>query len=237
VIRITGLEKRFGRLEVLRGVDLEVRPGRVTGLWGPNASGKSTLIRVVLGLVRPDRGEVRLDGALLGRDWRYRSRIGYMAQRPPFPDNLTGAELLAMLRELRGGGAAVDEGLLEAFRLADELHKPLRSLSGGTRQKLNAALAFHFTPDLLILDEPTAGLDPLASTILKDEVRRARGAGRTVLLISHQMSDVEELADDFVLLLEGRVRWVGPAAEILQRTGQTSLERAVARMLREGVAA
>ncbi len=231
MIRVQGLSKRFGRLTALDGVDLEFPAGAVTALVGPNGSGKTTLIKALLGLARPDAGEITVGDHRLNGDHRYRGRIGYMAQVAPFPENLTAAELFRMITELRESTAGPDGELLEAFGLDRELAKPLRALSGGTRQKVSAVLAFSFHPRILILDEPTAGLDPVASGALKRRIRREREAGATILITSHLLGEVEELADRVAFLLEGRVRFQGPAAELLQATGQERLERAVAALM------
>jgi Cu-processing system ATP-binding protein len=235
MITLQDVAKRFGRVEVLRGVDLALRPGRVTAIVGPNGAGKTTLIKIILGLARADRGRVLFDGRPVTDDPAYRARIGYMPQIARFPEHLTGVDLLAMLEDLRGA-AAVDRGLVERFRLDDQLAKPLRVLSCGTRQKVNAAMAFLFRPDLLVLDEPTAGLDPVASSVLKDEILGARADGRTFLITSHIMSELEELADDVAFLLDGQVRFAGSLDDLKRVTRQVSLERAVARLM-TGVAA
>jgi Cu-processing system ATP-binding protein len=237
MIEVRALEKHYGKLPVLQGLDLDVRPGRVTAVLGPNGAGKTTLIKILLGLARPDGGDVRFDGEPLGDDPAARARIGYMPQIARFPENLTGEELLAMLRDLRGDGARLDEELVDHFRLRDQLPKPLRTLSGGTRQKVNAVMAFLFDPDLLILDEPTAGLDPVSSSILKDKILSARAAGKTLILTSHVMSELEELADDVAFLLDGKVRFAGPVEELKRATRQASLERAIAHMMVREVAA
>jgi Cu-processing system ATP-binding protein len=233
MLEITGLTKRFGKLTVLDGVDLTTRPGRVTAVVGPNGAGKTTLIKSVLGLARPDGGEIRLGGEVVRGD-AYRARIGYMPQIARFPENLSAAELVAMVKDLCGGegAAALDDELVERFALAPHLDKPLRTLSGGTRQKVNAVLAFLFRPTLLILDEPTAGLDPVASAVLKDKILAERAAGRTFVLTSHVMSELAELADDVVFLVEGRVHFAGPVEELLRATRQPTLERAVAHLMR-----
>ena len=237
MIAITGLRKRFGAQEVLRGLDLGIARGRVTAIVGPNGAGKTTLIKTLLGLTRADAGTILFDGApIAGRD-DYRARIGYMPQIARFPENLTGADLLALVTDLRGGTVARDEELVERFELRPSLDKPLRVLSGGTRQKVNAALAFLFAPDLLVLDEPTAGLDPVSSGILKDKIAAARLAGRTVVLTSHIMSELEELSDDVAFLLDGEVRCAGPLADLKRETRQLTLERAVAEMMLRGRAA
>ena len=235
MIEISGLVKRYGKLPVLQGVDLHVGSGRVTAVVGPNGAGKTTLIKAVLGLSRPDGGRIVVDGVVLNGDVDYRARIGYMPQIARFPENLSAAELLALLKDLRredgGDISLLDEELIDRFQLGPQLAKPLRTLSGGTRQKVNAAMAFLFRPDLLVLDEPTAGLDPVASSVLKDKILAERAAGRTFVLTSHIMSELEELADDVAFLLEGRVRFAGPLDDLKRVTRQASLERAVAQMM------
>ena len=234
MIQITDLSKRFGALDVLSSVDLVVRSGRVIAIVGPNGAGKTTLIKSVLGLTRPDAGHILLDGVnVIGGD-AYRSRIGYMPQIARFPENLTGAELIAMLKDLRGPGAQLDTELIDCFALEEALQKPLRVLAGGTRQKVNAAMAFLFSPELLILDEPTAGLDPLSSSILKDKILAERGAGKTVMVTSHIMNELEELAEDVAFMLEGRAAFVGTLDELKRITSQITLERAVATMMTRG---
>lgn len=236
MIEITGLAKRFGRQDVLRGVDLVVRPGRVTAVVGPNAAGKTTLIKSILGLVRPDTGEIRIDGRLVNGDPSIRETIGYMPQIARFPENLCAAEVITMLRDLRGRPSTNDEELLERFELGRHLDKPLRTLSGGTRQKVNAVLAFLFRPRLVVLDEPSASLDPLASSVLKDKILSERAGGQTTLLASHMMSELDELADDVVFLLEGRVAYAGTAHALKIETRQLNLERAIAEMMMRGAA-
>jgi Cu-processing system ATP-binding protein len=233
-VAVTGLRKTFGRLHVLQGVDLALQPGRVTALVGPNASGKSTLIKCVLGLVRPDGGQVTVLGERVGSDPHYRRMIGYMPQTASFPDNLTGHEVLDLLADLRPGEMPDDGELRERLGLADAtLAQPVRTLSGGTRQKLNVLVALRYHPPILILDEPTASLDPVASAALKDVVRARAGGNAAVLLSSHVMAEVEELADDLVYFVEGRVRFHGTLDELRLSTGERKVERAVARLLRE----
>jgi len=234
LVRVSALCKKFGALEVLRAVDLDVRRGRVMAVVGPNGAGKTTLIKALLGLTRPDSGEILVNGVRVDGRESYRSRIGYMPQIARYPENLTGAELIAMLENLRGAGVTRDRELVDIFALDSALEKPLRVLSGGTRQKVNAVMAFLFSPELLVLDEPTAGLDPLSSSMLKDKILGARGDGKTVLVTSHVMNELEELADDVAFLLEGRATFVGTLDELKRITGQRTLERAIATMMRRG---
>ena len=231
VIEAAALEKRFGKLPVLQGLDLVVPAGGITALVGPNAAGKSTFIKTVLGLVRPDRGHLTVLGCDPAHGEGYRERVGYMPQAARFPENLTGHEVIRLLSGLRGHPANQDTELIATFGLESELPKPVRTLSGGTRQKLNAVVAFLFRPTLVILDEPTAGLDPVASAQLKDKVLAAPGQGTTVLLTSHLMGEVEELAERVAFLLEGRVRFHDTVEALRLETGETKLERAVARLM------
>lgn len=231
ILQIMNVCKRFGALDILRSVDLTVRAGRVLAIVGPNGAGKTTLIKSVLGLTRPDTGRITLmDTDVLGAN-AYRAAIGYMPQIARFPENLTGAELIAMLKDLRGPTAQLDTELIDCFGIEGALEKPLRVLSGGTRQKVNAAMAFLFSPELLILDEPTAGVDPLSSSVLKDKILVERGAGKTVMVTSHIMNELEELADDVAFMVDGRVAFSGTLDDLKRVTAQTTLERAVAAMM------
>jgi Cu-processing system ATP-binding protein len=225
------IRKRFGRLDVLNGMDLDVARGSVTAIVGPNASGKTTFNRIILGLVRADSGEVTIDGERIADDGTYRAKIGYMPQIARYPDNLTGRDVMAMIRNVRGTHAELDEELVETLRIGPVLDSPLRVLSGGTRQRINAAIAFLFRPDLLILDEPTAGLDPISAGILKEKIRRERDAGRALIVTSHVLSELDQIADRIAFLLEGVVRFDGSRADLLQATGQPTLERAIATLM------
>lgn len=233
-IEVRALRKRFGRLDVLRGVDLAFATGRTTAIVGPNAAGKTTLIKTILGLVRPDRGSaVIVDGEPVSAGSRYRERIGYMPQAARFPPHLTGREIIALLRRLRED-APVDLTLIDRLGLAAHLDKPIGTLSGGSRQKLNAVVATMFSPAVLVLDEPTAGLDPSASAVFKDHVASATRAGTTVLLTSHIVSELEDLAQDLVFLVEGQVRFFGSVEQLKAQANETKLERVLARLLEEG---
>jgi len=237
VIEARHITKTFGTLRVLDDLSLRIGPRRITGLVGPNAAGKTTLAKIILGLTKADSGTLEIDGTPIGGDDAYRSRIGYMPQMARFPENLSARELFEMLTDLRRPARPVDDELVERFNFAGALDKPIRMLSGGTRQKVNAVIAFLFRPDLLILDEPTAGLDPVSSGILKDKIFAEKAAGTTFLLTSHIMSELDELADDVAFINEGKVAFVGALAEIKRVTRQSNLERAIAEMMKRGAAA
>jgi Cu-processing system ATP-binding protein len=216
-------------------VTLALRPGAVTALVGPNGSGKTTLIKIALGLTRADQGDVQFDGRVVDDAGAYHAHVGYMPQIARFPEHLTGRDVVELVSELRAG-VRRDESLIATLDLERSLDKRIGTMSGGTRQKLNAAIAFLFEPSLLVLDEPTSGLDPISSSVLKDTVRAARDSGRTVLVTSHVLSELEETADDVAFLCDGRLRFAGAVAALLARTGAPTLERAIAQLMREEAA-
>ncbi|MEO7963867.1 MAG: ABC transporter ATP-binding protein [Gemmatimonadaceae bacterium] len=233
MIEARGIVKRYGRIRVLQGLDLNIECARITAIIGPNASGKTTFNKILLGLVRPDAGEIRIDGRTLDGTSEYRRNIGYMPQAARFPENLCAADVLTMLADIRGRSSTRDEELIETLSLGPVLRTPIRTLSGGMRQRVSAAIAFLFSPSLLLLDEPTAGLDPISSSTLKDKILREREAGRTFILTSHVLSELEELADQIVFLLDGVARFSGTQEALKARTGQPTLERAIADLMRE----
>lgn len=237
MIEIRGLRKRYGGLEVLQGIDAHIPAGQITAIVGPNAAGKTTLIKSILGLTRSDSGTIEVGSVRVNGDETYRRKIGYMPQIARFPSNLTGAELLAMLRELRPDARETDDGLVGLFGLDSELRKKLNDLSGGTKQKINAVAAFLFKPAVLILDEPTAGLDPRSARTLKDKILEERRRGRTFIITSHVMAELEELADNVIFISDGKVRFSGSIDQIKHLTRQVNLERAVAELMERGVAA
>lgn len=231
MITLDTIRKRFGPLDVLQDVSLAVRTGAVTALVGPNGSGKTTLIKIVLGLTRADHGALHVDGQPVDEAGAYRRAIGYMPQAAHFPVNLRVGDVLDLVKQLRPG-EEVDDDLARAYEMDAIREKFVGTLSGGTRQKVNAVVAFMFRPALLILDEPTAGLDPLSANVLKEKIRAVRREGRSVLITSHIMAELETLADDVAFLCDGRLRFAGPVADLLSHTGGRSLEDAIAGLMR-----
>ncbi|TQN30706.1 ABC-2 type transport system ATP-binding protein [Haloactinospora alba] len=200
-----GLTKKYGRHQALSGVDLEVRPGEVFGFLGPNGAGKTTTIRVLLDLIRRDSGDVRV----LGHDprtagVRARRGIGYLPGELAMGSRRPARELLVYLGRLRGG---VDEARIRelAERLDLDLSRPIRGLSKGNRQKVGLVQAFMHDPQLLILDEPSSGLDPLLQQEFLGMVREARARGRTVFMSSHVLSEVQDVADRAAIIRAGRM--------------------------------
>lgn len=216
------LVKRFGALTVLNGITTEFFPASVTAIVGPNGSGKSTFMKCALSLVSPTSGRV------YGFD---RTRTGSMAQTGRYPDNLSPRDIFALVQSIRRTPAPHKDTLIETFDLGTHLSKSMRTLSGGTRQKVGAVLALMDDVDILLLDEPTAGLDPVAASRLKDIVAERRLQGATVLVTSHILSDLQELADRLLFLLDGKIVHDGSIDAVLSTTGQSTLERAVATIM------
>jgi Cu-processing system ATP-binding protein len=233
MIRISNIIKKYNKLEVLKGIDAEISTGKVTAIVGPNGSGKTTLIKIILGLVKADFGKIEIEGNNLNGDYQYRNNIGYMPQIARYPENLTVVEVLSMIKDLRNRKDNLEEKLLKEFELSGELTKPIRTLSGGNRQKLSAVISLMFDPKILIFDEPTAGLDPVISSRFKEIVMNEKTKGKTIILTSHIMSEVEELADEIIFLLDGKIFYKGSLSNLLIEKGEAKLEKAVAKILEE----
>lgn len=231
MISISALDKKFGRLHVLRSLSLELEAGKAYALIGPNGSGKTTLLKCILGLVIPNQGDILVAGESVRDHWHYREQLGYMPQIGRYPGNMTIGQLFGMVSDVRSQSAERDEELFEAFQLEKMANKRMHTLSGGTRQKVSAALAFLFKPPVLILDEPTAGLDPVSVEVLKDKIVREKENGRLIIISSHIMSDLDHLATDLVYLYEGELLYHDSIARLKADTGEERLGRAIAHLM------
>lgn len=234
MILIKNINKRFKKLQALNNISLEFSQGQVISLIGPNGSGKTTLIKSILGLVKPDNGQIVFNGVAVEKSNEYRNNIGYMPQIGRYPDNMRISQVFSMIRNMRGGVQKLDEELYYRFELDKLGDKSMKSLSGGTRQKVSAALAFLFNPDVLILDEPTAGLDPLASEVLKEKIIAEKEKGKLILITSHILSDLEELTTDVVYLQDGKLIFNKSIKELYELTGEEKLSRAIAYVMKHG---
>ena len=229
-VTIKNLHKRFGELTVLNGLDLEISSGGIFAVLGPNGSGKTTLIKCILGMVIPDQGEILINQQSILGQWRHRNELNYLPQIANFPPNLSVRELLGMVREMRPKDCRPTD-LVALFGLEDCLSKKLGKLSGGTKQKVNLVLTFMFDSELIILDEPTNGLDPIAMIHLKELIQIEKSRGKTILVSTHVISLVEEMAEDIVFLLDGKTHFRGSVETLLAQTDQLKLERAIAHLM------
>ena len=233
MIRIDNITKKFRKLTALESINAQFGKGQVISLIGPNGSGKTTLIKSILGMVKPDSGKIFFDNEPINGDPSYRSQIGYMPQIGRYPDNMKVGQLFKMLKNIRNVPAdGLDEELINKFEINKIFDKPMRTLSGGTRQKVSAALAFLFNPDVLILDEPTAGLDPLASEILKEKILKEKSKNKLILITSHILSDLDDLTTHVIYLQDGKMVFFKEIEQLREETGELKLGKAVARMMK-----
>lgn len=233
MIRIKTIQKKFRNVQVLDGISADFQPGQVVALIGPNGSGKTTLIKTILGMVRPDSGTIEVDGKLISAGPEYRTGIGYMPQIGRYPDNMKVGQLFTMMKAIRKADEdKIDNDLFLKFNIPMILEKPMRTLSGGTRQKVSAALAFLFNPPVLILDEPTAGLDPLSCEILKEKIISEKKKNKLILITSHILSDLEELTTHVLYLQEGRMQFFKELEILQEETGEIKLNKAIAKIMK-----
>jgi Cu-processing system ATP-binding protein len=232
MIELKNVRKSFRKREVLRGVSLSFAPGRITGILGPNACGKTTLMKSILGLVVPDSGEILVAGSPVRDDPDYRARIGYMPQAPALPENLRVGEILDLLEDLRKARAPRREELIRRLELNQTLARPFGELSGGMKQRVAATIALMFDPPALILDEPTASLDPMAAVLLRQIIREEGEAGKTVIVISHSAAEIEELTAEIVFMLDGKISYSGSLRQLTLDSGSRRLDEALVRLFR-----
>ncbi|WP_456438704.1 ABC transporter ATP-binding protein [Psychroserpens sp.] len=230
MVSIENLHKKFGKNVVLSGLNLTINEGGIFAVLGPNGSGKTTLIKSILGMVIPNKGVINVLGENIKKNPKYRHKIDYLPQIANFPSNLKVRELIKMIKDLRQH-ANEDQRLIKLFKLEPFLDKKLGTLSGGTKQKVNIVLTFMFDSPLIILDEPTTGLDPISLIRLKDLIQVEKAKGKTILITSHIMSFVEEVSDEIVFLLEGKIYFRGSITELKIKTNQPDFEHAIASIL------
>jgi len=232
MVSIQNLHKKYGKHQVLSGLDLEIGNGGIFAVLGPNGSGKTTLIKCILGMVLPNKGSISINNQTIKNNSSCRRQIDYLPQIANFPSNLKVKELIKMIKDLRGK-TDEDKRLIALFKLEPFLNKKLGTLSGGTKQKVNLVLAFMFNSPLIILDEPTSGLDPITLIRLKDLIKSEKAKGKTIVITSHIMSFVEEVSDEIVFLLEGKIYFKGNISELKSKTNQPDFEHAIASLLNQ----
>lgn len=230
MIKFENISKRFGKLTVFDKLDLDIDRSGIVSILGPNASGKTTLIKMLLGMVIPNSGNIIYNDKSILKDWNYRKDISYLPQIAHFPENLRVKELISLVKNIRQQDSDEQE-LIDLFKLESSLDKKLGHLSGGTVQKVNLTLCFMFDSPIIVLDEPSNGLDPMALVSLKDLILREKEKGKLILLTTHIMSLVEELSERIVFLLEGDIVFDGTNEELKMIYGTNNIERALAKLL------
>lgn len=232
MIEVKNLYKKFGRLTALDNVNLQLQKGECIALIGPNGCGKTTLIKSILGMVLPEKGDIIFKGKNIKRDIAYKYQIGYMPQIGRYPENMKIGQVIDLIRNIRNAQAETDTTLYDRFLLAEMLDKKMRTLSGGTTQKVSATLAFMFKPEVLILDEPTAGLDPVAAEILKTKINEAKNAGCLILITSHLLTELEDMVTQVIFMQDGKLKFHKSVAELKSDTGANTIAKSIIHLLK-----
>lgn len=232
MIEISDVNKHFGKLHILKNIRLSLKEGECIALIGPNGCGKTTLIKSILGMVLPNSGEILFDGKSIDKDIHYRQHIGYMPQIGRYPENMTIGQIIDMVKQIRNSHEAYDEDLYEQFEVEKLLDKRMGTLSGGTTQKVSAVLAFLFQPKVLILDEPTAGLDPLSAEFLKEKIIQEQKKGKLILITSHLLSELDDLISQVIFMQEGEMLFHKDVAVLKQETGTDKISKAIIQLLK-----
>lgn len=232
MIIASNVTKMFGKLKALNDVNIKLVSGECVALIGPNGSGKTTFIKSILGMVVPDSGFITYEDKNIARDWKYRNNIGYMPQIGRYPDNMSIGQIISMMKDIRKfDPSKYDEDLIRDFELEKLSHKRMRTLSGGTRQKVSASLAFLFDPKVLILDEPTAGLDPIASEILKQKIRKEKEKNKLIIITSHVLSELDDLVSEVMYMQDGKCVFHKKTAQLREETKEERLTKVIAHII------
>lgn len=232
MIEIKNLTKKFNKFTALQNIDLECKKGHSIAFIGPNGCGKTTLIKCILGLNVVESGDILVNGNSVKNDFLYREKIGYMPQIGKYPENMTIGQTIKMIQNNRKNIENIDTELLEAFELHHLFEKKMSTLSGGTTQKVSAVLAFMFQPEIIILDEPTAGLDPLASEILKNKIIKERNNGKLIIITSHLLSELDDMVSEIVFINEGKILVHQSVEDLKTETQQTKISEAITNILK-----
>lgn len=232
MIEIKNLTKKFNKFTALQDINLECKKGHSIAFIGPNGCGKTTLIKCILGLNVVESGDILVSGNSVKKDFLYREKIGYMPQIGKYPENMTIGQTIKMIQDNRKNVENIDTELLEAFELPKLYDKKMSTLSGGTTQKVSAVLAFMFHPEIIILDEPTAGLDPLASEILKNKIIKERNNGKLIIITSHLLSELDDMVNEIVFINDGKVLVHQSVEDLKAETQQTKISDAITNILK-----
>jgi Cu-processing system ATP-binding protein len=235
MINITNLSKKYEGHWVLNKVSFDIAARQNLALIGPNGSGKTTLIKCIMGLALPESGEIRIKGKSIISHYDYKKDIGYMPQISRFPENMQVQHLFSFMKGLRSvKKGTYDLELYEQFEIEKMKNKRLANLSGGMRQKVSAALAFLFSPSLIILDEPTAGLDPLSNMQLKNKINKVSTEGKLTIITSHILNDLDDIASHVIYLMDGKVKFYQDLPSLRNDTREKRLNNIIVKYLNKG---
>ena len=234
MIEIKNLTKKFNKFTALNQVNIRFNDGHSVALIGPNGCGKTTLIKCILGLNVVEDGDILVNNESVKEHYLYRKNIGYMPQIGRYPENMTISQTIQMIKDTRKVSEnELDTELLEAFELESIFDKKMRTLSGGTTQKVSAVLAFLFNPNIIILDEPTAGLDPLASEILKNKIIKEKNKGKLIIITSHLLSELDDIVSEIVFMNEGKVIVHQSVEELMTERKTEKISESIISILKE----
>lgn len=234
MIEIKNLTKKFNKFTALNEVNIRFNDGHSVALIGPNGCGKTTLIKCILGLNVVEDGDILVNNESVKEHYLYRKNIGYMPQIGRYPENMTIAQTIQMIKDTRKvSESELDTELLEAFELESIFDKKMSTLSGGTTQKVSAVLAFLFNPNIIILDEPTAGLDPLASEILKNKIIKEKNKGKLIIITSHLLSELDDIVSEIVFMNEGKVIVHQSVEELMTERKTEKISESIISILKE----
>lgn len=234
MIEIKNLTKKFNKFTALNQVNIRFNDGHSVALIGPNGCGKTTLIKCILGLNVVEDGDILVNNESVKEHYLYRKNIGYMPQIGRYPENMTISQTIQMIKDTRKVSEnELDTELLEAFELENIFDKKMRTLSGGTTQKVSAVLAFLFNPGIIILDEPTAGLDPLASEILKNKIIKEKNKGKLIIITSHLLSELDDIVSEIVFMNEGKVIVHQSVEELMTERKTEKISESIISILKE----
>ena len=234
MIEIKNLTKKFNKFTALNQVNIRFNDGHSVALIGPNGCGKTTLIKCILGLNVVEDGDILVNNESVKEHYLYRKNIGYMPQIGRYPENMTIAQTIQMIKDTRKVSEnELDTELLEAFELESIFDKKMRTLSVGTNQKVSAVLAFLFNPNIIILDEPTAGLDPLASEILKNKINKEKNKGKLIIITSHLLSELDDIVSEIVFMNEGKVIVHQSVEELMTERKTEKISESIISILKE----
>ena len=234
MIEVKNLTKKFGKFTALDDLNLSFTNSKSIALIGPNGCGKTTLIKSILGLNVIETGDILVDGKSVKDDYRYRRDIGYMPQIGRYPENMSIGQTIKMIKDTRKiSETHLDTELLENFELEKMYDKKMGTLSGGTTQKVSAVLAFMFDPKVIILDEPTAGLDPLASEILKNKIIKEKNRGKLIIITSHLLSELDDIVSEIVFMNEGKIIVQQSVTDMMTERKSEKISESIISILKE----